>query len=285
MSAAPKLVESIAGLRSVLAESRHPGAVAGFVPTMGALHAGHAYLLEEGRKGSDILVASVFVNAIQFNQREDFERYPRTLDADLAICGRAGVDIVFAPSHAEMYPEPSRTFVDVEGLTEHLCGRFRPGHFRGVATVVTKLFQIVQPDRAWLGEKDAQQLAVIRRMVRDLNMPVEIIGVPTVREPDGLAMSSRNKHLSPADRAVAPAFYRALQAGAALVESGASNPAEVLRLVQKALAPYPELRIEYVELVDPDSIQPLERISGSALLAAAVWLGSTRLIDNILCRR
>lgn len=283
MSSVPALVRRIPDLRKLLG-GRGPGAVVGLVPTMGALHAGHSRLLDEARRGCDILVASIFVNAIQFNQAEDFERYPRTLDGDLAACARAGVDFVFAPEHADMYPEPPRTFVDVESLTDHLCGQFRPGHFRGVATVVTKLFHIVQPHRAWFGEKDAQQLAVIRRMVRDLNIPVEVLGVPTVREPDGLAMSSRNKRLSPQERSIAPALYGALRAGAARVEDGIVDAADVVRQVREELERRPEIRIEYVELVQPDDMQPLDRITGSALLAAAVWLGSTRLIDNIACR-
>jgi pantoate--beta-alanine ligase len=279
---APILIERIAGLREALAGFRRSGAVVGLVPTMGGLHAGHARLMEEARRGADVVVVSIFVNPIQFNQREDFEHYPRDLGRDMALCGEAGADIVFAPPAAEMYPEPSLTFVEVEELTRHLCGRFRPGHFRGVATVVAKLFQIVQPDRAWFGEKDAQQLAVIRRMVRDLNIPVEIVEVATVREPDGLALSSRNRHLGPRERGVAPALYRALRAGAEAFGTGAA-PADVLGRVRAELECHPEIRIEYVELVDPGRMQPIERADAPARLAAAVWLGSTRLIDNVLC--
>jgi len=280
----PRVVGRITSLGELLGELRRPGGILGLVPTMGALHDGHLRLMEEARRGSDILAVSIFVNPIQFNQRDDFERYPRDLERDRALCGQAGVDIIFAPPREEMYPRPMKTFVDVEGLTEHLCGRFRPGHFRGVATVVAKLFQIVRPDRAWFGEKDAQQLAVIRRMVRDLNFPVEILEVPTVREPDGLALSSRNRHLSPHERSVAPALYRALRAGAALVERGSVDAADVLNRVRGEFQPYPEMRIEYAEVVHPDEMQPVGKITGPVRIAAAVWLGSTRLIDNVLCR-
>jgi pantoate--beta-alanine ligase len=277
-----RVVERIADCRALLAGHRRKGETVGFVPTMGALHAGHVRLLEEARRGSDVLVVSIFVNRIQFNQPEDFERYPRSLDEDNAVCAAAGVDIVFAPPHEEMYPRPPRAFVDVERVTGRLCGRFRPGHFRGVATVVSKLFHIVQPDRAWFGEKDAQQLAVIRTMVRDLAIPVEIVGVPTVREGDGLALSSRNRRLSPHERSVAPALYRALRAGAEAARRRGVPAADVLAGIREELDRYPEIRVEYVEVVDSDEMQPVETVAAPALIAAAIWLGETRLIDNVL---
>src|SRR5580698_2052195 len=196
----PELIAEIAALRRHLSQRRIEGKIS-LVPTMGALHAGHQRLLEIARAETDVVVASIFVNPTQFNRQDDLDHYPRTLDQDLALCRAAGVDLVFAPTAAEMYPQEQLTWVEVPALTQHLCGPGRPGHFRGVATVVMKLLQIVQPDRAYFGEKDAQQLAVIRRMVKDLNVPVTIVPVATVREPDGLAMSSRNVHLSPVDRA------------------------------------------------------------------------------------
>ena len=205
-----RVVHTIAELRSVLAQCRRP---VGFVPTMGALHAGHGRLMDEARCESGCVAVSIFVNPIQFNQSEDYQRYPRTVETDLAFCEARGVDVVFAPPQEEMYPRPQVTFVEVGRVTDHMEGRFRPGHFRGVATVVMKLLQIVQPDRAYFGEKDAQQLAVVRRLVKDLNVPVEIVGVPTVREPDGLALSSRNRLLSADERRIAPRLYEASDSG------------------------------------------------------------------------
>lgn len=250
---------------------------------MGALHAGHGALLDEARGRSSIVVASIFVNPIQFNQKSDYELYPRVPDDDLAFCRQHGVDCVFAPSDSEMYPEPQRAFVDVEGVSEHLCGRNRPGHFRGVATVVTKLFQILRPDMAFFGEKDYQQLAVIRRLVRDLNIPVQIVGVPTVREPDGLAMSSRNRRLTPAERSAAPCLYNALLAARRLIAAGERNPAEIKSAVAHFIENTSEIRPEYFDLVDPDTIQPVAIVNGPVRAALAAWIGETRLIDNILC--
>jgi pantoate--beta-alanine ligase len=277
----PAIAHSIAELRDALAAHRREGSSIGLVPTMGALHEGHGRLIEQAAAENTCVVVSVFVNPTQFNDPKDFERYPRTLDADVAFCGARGAAVVFAPSAAEMYPEPPRTFVEIEELTAHLCGKFRPGHFRGVATVVLKLFEIVQPDRAYFGEKDAQQLAVIARMVRDLNVPVLVEGVATVREPDGLAMSSRNRLLTPAERRVAPLLYQALQLAGRRIEAGARDPAQV-REHAMALLRRPEIRVEYLEIVDPTTMQPVEKISGPVRVAAAVWLGSTRLIDNLL---
>jgi pantoate--beta-alanine ligase len=263
---------------------RRAGATIGLVPTMGALHAGHGRLIEQARQESGCVVVSIFINPIQFDQKDDYTRYPRTLAADLEFCQARSVDVVFAPAVEEIYPHPQRTFVEVTGVTEHLCGQFRPGHFRGVATVVLKLFNIVQPDRAYFGEKDAQQLAVIRHMVRELNLPVTIVEVATVREADGLAVSSRNQRLSPEQRRVATRLFQALQVAEKRIASGASSPEEIKREALALLHHEPQLRVEYLEIVDPDEMQPVDRIAGPVRVAAAVWIGATRLIDNLLCK-
>ena len=279
------LVKEIATLRKLLAPRRAAGETVGLVPTMGALHAGHRRLLEMARAETDVVVASIFVNPTQFNRAEDLDRYPRTLDQDLDVCRAAGVDLVFAPSAAEMYPaamypgEPPRTWVDVPALSEHLCGPGRPGHFRGVATVVMKLFQIVQPDRAYFGEKDAQQLAIIRRMVKDLDVPVAVVPVATVREPDGLAMSSRNRHLTPEERRRAIVLSQALFAARDLILRGE----RFTTAIRTSVAPlFDAVQLEYFSIVDPKSLSPVERIEGPVLIAGAIWLGSTRLIDNVM---
>ncbi len=274
--------EGISGVRRRVAEARKAGRTIGLVPTMGALHAGHGALIERARAECGFVVVSVFVNPIQFDRKDDYDRYPRTLETDLDFCGARGVDLVFAPAAAEMYPEPPRTSVDVAGVSERLCGEFRPGHFRGVATVVTKLFNVVMPDFAYFGEKDAQQLAVIQTMVRDLNMSVEIRPVATVREPDGLALSSRNQRLSAEERRAAPVLYQALRAAAERIAAGA-NATEAKRVALDAIAGEPLARVEYLEVVDPRSMQPVEAIAGPVRIAVAAWFGSTRLIDNVLC--
>jgi pantoate--beta-alanine ligase len=274
----PELASSVSGLREFLAPDRRAGRAIGLVPTMGALHLGHRRLLEIARRETPTVVASIFVNPTQFDRQDDLDRYPRPLSRDLEICREAGVDIVFAPTAAEMYPQSQLTWIETPALTEHLCGPGRPGHFRGVATVVMKLLQIVQPDRAYFGEKDAQQLAVIRRMVRDLNVPVTIVSVATVRESDGLAMSSRNQHLSPAERQTATALSRALFAARKLVESGEPSP----DVVQSAVAPHLSgIQVEYFSIVDPETLQTVTRIERPVLIAGAIWLASTRLIDNV----
>ncbi len=275
-----RIVHSIADLRGWWAQARRP---LGFVPTMGALHAGHGRLIDEARAASASVAVSIFVNPIQFNQAEDYARYPRPLEADLAFCSAHNVDVVFAPPVEEMYPQPQLTFVEVGRLADHMEGRFRPGHFRGVATVVMKLFQIVQPDCAYFGEKDAQQLAVIRRMVRDLNLLVEITGVPTVREPDGLALSSRNRHLSAEEREIAPRLYQALRAAEQRIASGETGAEAVKRAALEMLAGDPRMRVEYLEIADDAAMQPVDRVAAPVRVAAAVWVGRTRLIDNIRC--
>jgi pantoate--beta-alanine ligase len=253
----------------------------GLVPTMGALHAGHEKLIDVARRECRNVVVSIFVNPIQFGPNEDYSRYPRPLNQDLEKCERLGADLVFAPSVEEMYPARQVTFVEVTRVGEHLCGKFRPGHFRGVATVVMKLLNIVQADRAYFGEKDRQQLAVIRRMVADLNVRVTVIGVPTVREHDGLALSSRNRYLSAEERIAAPALYLALQEAAARVRAGERDASHVRNAGLGVLAAQPLIRVEYFETVNPEELQPVIVINLSVCIAAAIWIGNTRLIDNI----
>jgi pantoate--beta-alanine ligase len=249
---------------------------------MGALHAGHIALIRRARRESGCLVVSIFVNPIQFNRPDDFEAYPRPVADDLSICDQEGVDLVFAPAAGEMYPRLQRTFVDVEALTDHLCGKFRPGHFRGVATVVAKLFNIVQPDRAYFGEKDAQQLAVIRRMVEDLNMPLTIVEAPTVREDDGLAISSRNVQLNAEQHRAATVLSQALFAAREQAARGEREAAALKRGGLSVLAQQPSVRVEYFEVVDGEEMLPVDRIEKPARIAGAVWVGKTRLIDNVL---
>ena len=248
---------------------------------MGALHAGHRALMDAARRECDCVVVSIFVNPIQFDNKEDYERYGRTLEADIALAAECGVDVVFAPRAEEMYPAGENTFVEVPDVSQGLCGAFRPGHFRGVATVVTKLFNIVQPAAAYFGEKDAQQLAVIRRMAAGLNMPVAIVGVATVRAPDGLALSSRNERLTREERMSAPLLFQALEAARRAVESGSGDVAEIRTAGLETLKKEPRFRVEYFEIVDAETMQPVGAVAGRMCIAAAVWLGSVRLIDNV----
>jgi pantoate--beta-alanine ligase len=250
---------------------------------MGALHAGHASLLAHARRDCDTVVVSIFVNPLQFDRADDLERYPRTLAADMDLCGSQRADVVFAPGASEMYPSEPVCAVDVGRLGDHLCGRFRPGHFRGVATVVLKLLQIVGPDTAYFGEKDAQQLAVVRQLVRDFSVPVRICGVPTVRDADGLALSSRNARLSAGERLRATALYRALQQVRDSIEAGLTDAGEIRRRAAATIAQEQGLTLEYLELVDPETFQPVARVEGDVIAAGAVWVGNTRLIDNVRC--
>ena len=275
-------VHTVKELRDNLESSRTSGRVIGLVPTMGALHAGHARLIEIARKESDSTVVSIFVNPLQFGPNEDYASYPRAFAQDLELCRKIGVDFIFAPVVEEMYPLPQTTFAEVTRVSEHLCGASRPGHFRGVATVVLKLFNIVQPHRAYFGEKDAQQLAVIRRMTLDLNIPITIVGVPTVREADGLAVSSRNRYLDSEQRRVAPILFRALQEAERQVRSGERDVAKVREAACRVLRESPLVRVDYLEVVDPGEIQPVNSIIAPVRIAGAIWLGSTRLIDNVL---
>jgi pantoate--beta-alanine ligase len=281
----PAVVHEIASVRDAVRSASRDGRMVGLVPTMGALHQGHARLIEVARKECDFIVVSIFVNPLQFDRADDLERYPRTLDADLELCGRMGVDMVFAPSSSAMYPRPLACGIRVRRLTDHLCGRFRPGHFDGVATVVLKLFEIVPADRAYFGEKDAQQLAVVRRLVDDFNLSVAVVGVSTVREPDGLAMSSRNRHLQPSERQLATALYRALNEAVTLITAGLRDADEILRRARATIPERPDLRLEYLQIVDVEDLQPVIEVGGQVLVAGAMWIGQTRLIDNIVVTR
>ena len=277
-----RVVQTIGEVRAALAARRGAGTI-GLVPTMGALHSGHGRLIERARAECSTVIVSIFVNPLQFDRADDLARYPRPLEADLALCERLGVDLVFTPAPDEIYPEPPDVTVHVGDTAKYLCGAFRPGHFDGVATVVLKLFAIVQPEVAYFGEKDAQQLAIIKRMVADLNLPVRISPVATVREGDGLALSSRNQHLNAAERALAPALFRALTAARDAVAAG-ERSGETVKGKAAALIPADaRLRLEYFELVDPRTFQPVERVTGPVVAAGALWVGATRLIDNVLC--
>lgn len=277
-----EVLDTIAATRAAIGQRRSQGTI-GLVPTMGALHRGHASLIERARRESETVVVSIFVNPLQFDRADDLTRYPRSLEADLELCRKQGVDLMFAPTVSEMYPRPMEVGVDVGRLADHLCGKYRPGHFKGVATVVLKLLEIVQADVAYFGEKDAQQLAVVRRLVTDFNVPVRIVGVPTVREPDGLAISSRNLRLSAEERTLAPCLYAALQRASASVEEGAANATEIARDAARLIPADERLRLEYLELVDPEDFQPVTRITGPVIAAGALWVGTTRLIDNVRC--
>jgi pantoate--beta-alanine ligase len=273
---------TIADLRRHVREARHNGLLIAVVPTMGALHEGHGRLIQRAREECGFVVVTVFVNPTQFNDPADYAKYPRTLDADVAFCEARGADIVFAPAQEEMYPREQQTFVEPGEAAKFMEGRFRPGHFRGVATVVAKLLNIVGPDKAYFGEKDAQQVAVIRSMVADLNFPMEIVEVGTVRESDGLAISSRNTRLSGEQRRVAIALHEALTAAKNKIAGGERNVAEVKRCAAEACARYPGVRCEYFEVADPARLTPVERIDGAVRIAGAIWVGQVRLIDNVL---
>ena len=280
-----KIIKTIKQVRQIIALQKKQGKRIGFVPTMGALHEGHLSLIRMAKKHSDFVVVSIFVNPTQFGPKEDYKKYPRNLKKDAALCQTAGADLIFSPSPEEIYPKGFSTYIDVEGLTQGLCGVSRPGHFRGVATVVAKLFNIVQPDAAVFGQKDAQQLAVIRRMVRDLNFPVRVIAGPIVRESDGLAMSSRNAYLTLEERAEAPTLYRALLKAKALADSGQRTAGRIKGEIKKILyrdAPLAE--IDYIEIVDNETLKPVKQIKKNTLIALAVKLPNARLIDNLVIK-
>lgn len=276
----PRIVTTIAEVRSAVATARKAGRRIGCVPTMGALHEGHIELVRAAKRSAGFAVTTIFVNPTQFGPNEDFAKYPRTLDSDVTLLAEVDCDLVFAPGVEEMFPE-SFTTVEVGKLGDHLCGPRRPGHFRGVCTVVLKLLNIVQPDVAVFGAKDAQQARIIVRMARDLNVPVEIQIEPTVREPDGLAMSSRNRYLAPNERTVAPRIHQALQAIRGRALAGETDVARLESALHRFLAEIPGARIDYASIVDDVTLQPLAKLDRPALAAVAVILGATRLIDNI----
>jgi pantoate--beta-alanine ligase len=277
-----KVAKTIESVRNLVKAARSKGKIIGFVPTMGALHIGHISLIEAAAKKCDFVVVSIFVNPTQFGPGEDFEKYPRPLKADLEICRKAGVDVVFAPSPQQMYPGENLTWVNVEKLTEQLCGQFRQGHFRGVATVCAKLFNVVALDIAFFGQKDAQQAIVIKQMVADLNMPLEIVVCPTVRQADGLAVSSRNQYLTEQEKKDATLIYKSLQKCQKLIEDGVIDSKTIINQMRKIIQQAPSIKIEYISIVDADTLQELKKITGKVLTVVAVKIGSTRLIDNIL---
>jgi pantoate--beta-alanine ligase len=276
-----RVVNTIAEVRTAVTAARKAGKTIGFVPTMGALHEGHAELIRAARAAADFVVVSIFVNPTQFGPKEDFAKYPRTLETDQKLSTDAGADLIFAPTIEEIYPERSVTFVEVKELDAVLEGMSRPGHFRGVCTVVLKLLNIVQPDKAHFGSKDFQQARIIRQMTRDLNVPVVIKVEPTVREPDGLAMSSRNRYLSPTERSAAPLIYKALQSIRARALGGEVDVARLESALTAELAAILGSRIDYARIIDVDTLQQMTRLDRAAQIVVAVYLGTTRLIDNV----
>ena len=277
-----KRITTIDEMRRFSRAERGRGLRLGLVPTMGALHEGHLSLVRAARKKSDVVAVSIFVNPTQFGPNEDFAKYPRDLAQDCAMLESQGVNVVFAPSTEEMYPERAFTWVTVEGMSERLCGKSRPDHFRGVTTVVSKLFHIVEPDTAFFGQKDAAQAAIIRRMVRDLNIPVGIEVCPIVREPDGLALSSRNAYLNTQERQSALVLYRSLCRVRELFDRGEKESAKLIAAGKQKFDEERSVRLDYFEIVDPDSLEPLSSIAGPSLVAVAAFIGNTRLIDNIV---
>jgi pantoate--beta-alanine ligase len=279
-----EIATTIEAARAACRAAHRAGQRIGLVPTMGALHEGHLSLVRVAKAQSDFVTVSIFVNPLQFGPAEDLARYPRNFERDRGLLQQEGVDVIFAPTVSEMYPTPAITYVNVEGLSERLDGHSRPGHFRGVTTVVSKLFHIVEPDLAVFGQKDAAQVAIIRRMVCDLNMPVEIEVAPIVREPDGLAMSSRNAYLDAKQRKQALVFSRSLKRVQETFERGESSSAKLIAAGRKVLEEEPDVRLDYLSVVDPESLEPVEHIASATLVAVAAYVGTTRLIDNVILR-
>ncbi|SFC81473.1 pantoate--beta-alanine ligase [Pragia fontium] len=277
-----QIVKTISEVRDTVKAWKKAGYQVGFVPTMGYLHEGHQSLMSAAKADNHKVVVSIFVNPMQFGPNEDLASYPRDIDKDQQLCQQAGVDLIFHPDASEIYAEDFCSFVDMTGLTEELCGRSRPAHFRGVCTVVSKLFNIVQPDKAYFGQKDAQQLAVIRRMVRDLNIDVQVIGCPIVREADGLAKSSRNSYLNAEQRQAALCLSQAISLGQQLVQRGERNCQKITSSMQSIITQQPLARVDYITIVDAETLRPIEQIHQSILCAIAVYIGNTRLIDNFI---
>lgn len=275
-----KVVSTVKETRTQVKEWRKQGLTVGLVPTMGYLHEGHQSLIKKAVAENDRVVVSVFVNPIQFAPNEDLETYPRDLEADTKLCDSTGADLIFHPTPDEMYPEGFSTHIQMDNLTKELCGKTRPTHFGGVCTVVGKLFNIVQPDKAYFGQKDAQQLAIIKRMVRDLNFDIEIVGCPIIREPDGLAKSSRNTYLNADERKAALILSKSIELGKQLVAGGERNAQTIIKAMTDKINTEPLARIDYVNAVDALNIEPLETLRGEVLVAIAVYIGKTRLIDN-----
>ena len=278
-----KVIRSIQEMYKLSESARKEGKIIGFVPTMGYLHEGHLSLIRIARKRCDLLVVSIFVNPTQFGPNEDLNSYPRDFERDSKLCEKEGVDVIFAPTAEEMYPDGYSTWVEVKGpVTEVLCGAFRPGHFRGVTTVVAKLFNIVQPHFAVFGQKDAQQLVVIKKMTRELNFPVEIVAAPTVREKDGLAMSSRNEYLNENERKVAPKIYQSLILAKNMLLRGERDTEKIKNEMRKFLESAKLIKVQYIDIVDADTLEPLKNARGRVMVALAAFLGRARLIDNII---
>jgi len=279
-----KVIKSVELMRNLSNSLRKKGLSIGFVPTMGYLHDGHLSLVKEAKRQNDIVVVSIFVNPTQFGPGEDLKKYPRDLKKDLKMLSKYKVDVVFRPGAGEMYPDGYKTYVEVKGLSDKLCGASRPGHFKGVTTIVAKLFNIVKPDAAYFGEKDYQQQVIIKKMVKDLNMGVKIVSMPTVREADGLAMSSRNKYLSKDERAKALVISKALKFAKVLAGSGVKSSARVKAAMTKLMKTAKGLRIDYISICDPETLDEKKAVKGKTLIAAAVYIGKTRLIDNIVIK-
>ena len=277
-----QIVSTVEEVRKQVKKWREEGLSVGLVPTMGYLHEGHKSLIDKAVEQNDRVVVSVFVNPIQFGPNEDLATYPRDLERDAALCENAAANLIFHPEPENMYESDFCSFIDMDGLTKGLCGKTRPTHFRGVCTVVGKLFNIVEPDRAYFGQKDAQQLAVIRRMVRDLNFNLEVIGCPIIREDDGLAKSSRNTYLSKEERKATVILHKGLLRGEELVKAGEKSAATVKQAITEIIESEPLAKIDYVEIVNFDNIETIETIDGSILAAVAVYIGKTRLIDNFI---
>ncbi|MFN4219004.1 MAG: pantoate--beta-alanine ligase [Candidatus Bipolaricaulia bacterium] len=276
------ITRTISETRAAIAQARASGKKIGFVPTMGYLHEGHLQLIDIAKEHSDFVVVSIFVNPTQFGPHEDFASYPRDFERDRKLCEAQGADLIFAPEVSEMYPERSLITFQIEKLADRLCGARRPGHFNGVVLVVSKLFNIVQPDVAVFGQKDAQQLIIIKRLVQDLNFPVKIIAAPTVRESDGLAMSSRNVYLNTEQRAQSTVLYKSLQRAKALIEAGERDAKTIISAMEQLITTASEAKIDYIEIVNVHDLQPIARLDGQVLIALAVYFGKARLIDNIV---
>jgi pantoate--beta-alanine ligase len=277
-----KVITSPTEIQSYCRSARADGRTIGLVPTMGFLHEGHLSLMRRARTENDLLVISIFVNPTQFGPSEDYKAYPRDLKHDSEMAAEVGVDVIFAPAARDMYPDGYATFVNVERITEKMCGASRPGHFRGVTTVVAKLFNLVRPHKACFGQKDAQQAIVIKRMAADLNFDVEIVVMPTVREEDGIAMSSRNRYLSPEERQAALVLIRSLRMAESLVRSGQRDAAEISREMRGMIETEPLAKIDYISIVNADTLDDLDTVDGKTLIALAVFIGKTRLIDNVV---
>jgi len=277
-----KIIKSIKNAQQILEKEKFKRKTIGFVPTMGALHIGHLSLIRRARKENDLVVVSIFVNPVQFGSKEDFKKYPRAFKKDVLLCKKTGVDFIFYPNAKDMYPKDYKTYVNVEDLSDCLCGKSRPGHFKGVATIVAKLFNIIRPDTAYFGQKDAQQAVIIKKMAQNLNIPLKIKVMPTVREKDGLAMSSRNIYLNAEERKEAVVLYKALKKAKEIIAHGKKNSQEVIAMMSSLIKQSRAVKIDYVSIVDFENLKPVKIIKNRVLVALAVRFGKTRLIDNVI---